>query len=151
MRARMMRHKANAANAQPAAHHVMTARRHAVMIALPVINVGRIKARHHAVHRKATTVDLARIAVKTRKVLIATLALRSATLTTAGHLNVASTLSATTVVAALRHAKAPIAMTAETTAAPMAARQVALPATRWPLRPMQHHLARTMAASACPK
>jgi len=127
MHARMKRHKANATSAQPAAHRVMTAHQHAVMIALLAINVGLIKVRRLAARPKAA---------------IATLALPHATLMTAAHRS---------QMPAHQHARAPIAMTAETTAAPMAARPAALPATRWPLLPLQRHRARKMAASACPR
>lgn len=51
---------------------------------------------------------------------------------------------------AMRHAANLIAMTAVTTAAPMAARHPARYAIRWRRRLRQPHRARTTAASACP-
>ena len=153
MRALKRHHKGSATNDQPAAPRVMTALQHAVMSALPVTSAAPIKVRHPAARRKATTVALARTTAPIHKaaIVIATHALRRVTSTTADHLNVTTAMSATTAATALRHAKAPIAMTAETTAAPMAAHQAARLATRWHLRHMPRHRARTMAVSACPK
>ena len=140
MPARTKRHKVNAVSAPPAAHRVMSA--------LPVTSAAPIRAMHPAARRKATTEALAQITAPTRKAAIVMRALHHATSTTEGLLNVMNAMTAAT---ALRHAKAHIAMTAETTAAPMAARPAARHATRWHLRRMQRHRARKMAVSACPK